>query len=274
MALTSLSPCFGPAFWAAFGVDPPAGNLLVPAVSGEGVGIRREALIPSNADAFSTSALRVIGEFQALDANALKFPAADGEESWALQKAAGEGAVRNGLIASGPEGRHVQLFKVETRGSEKSLKVEAGIRRPFSQALLKQAVTVERNHCHLVAVYEIRFEGSALRGVREFLKLPPQASLQELAAQACLTLDVTGLESGPQASLVRKKGRREERSAAGTASEGQNVILIWSSQPRAGGGGIDEDLVLYVHASRESSALPPRAVGFWNLIEAPTKILK
>ncbi|HEX5037902.1 MAG TPA: hypothetical protein VFX30_12155 [bacterium] len=260
MPPTVLSPCFGPAFWAAFRVDPPAGDLLVPVLSGEGAGVRSEALHPANAEAFAASALRVIEEVQGGDG-------AEGlAEAWSLEKLVGGGVVKTGVVASGPDGRHVRLVKVATQGSERSLKVEAGFRRPFGHAFLNQSVTVERNHCHLVAVYEIRFDGPVIHSLREFLGLPPRATLQELAAKACLALDATGLETDPKSSLVRRNGRREERSAAGTAPEGQSVVLIWGSQ-RARGGGIDEDLVIYVHASRESSALPPRAVGFWELIE-------
>jgi hypothetical protein len=180
--------------------------------------------------------------------------------SWTVEKF----AEKTDVVATSSDGRRVRILPARVFGTEKSLKAEIGFCGLSGYAQVRQSVTVEKNHRHLVAVYEMRFSGAMLRGLRDFLGFSRLEPMAEVVAGGLRLLELCPPETMSLTEAPRRKGRRLERTTVGVNAAGQGVVAIWS-QPD-GPVGVEEELGLYLHASRENNALPASAAGLWNFI--------
>jgi hypothetical protein len=260
MPFDVLNPIAACAYWGSFAPNLEGGAVRVP-IPDSGGALRSEPLNPSNASSFATCALGCVLRIQNEPLRVLAFGAEEGQPSWRLEKL----PKKAGIVASSSDGRRVRILSSLVSAEAKSLKAEIGTCGLSGRAHVRQSVTVDARNCHLVAVYEMRFSGAMLRGLRDFLGISRLEPLTQVVAEGFRLLGLGQAETMDLTETPRRKGRLLEWSAAGISAAGQGVVGIWS-RPDGVPEGVREELGLYVHASRENNAFPPAAIGLWNFI--------
>jgi hypothetical protein len=254
MTFSLLSPAFATSYFNGFRTSPFAGEMAVSFADGScrSIALNSETLGPSNAVPFVETAYRLIEAFPR--ERTFPFLLTDGDGCrWRSSGTPKRPSVEGHSAA---DGRHVEIIRMQVSGiNDKSIRLYVGFKGRFSEARIRQSVTVDDRSHHLVTVHELKLQGPMLRGLRRMLDMSPSESMEGLVLGLSRSMGLEEVDTDAVINFREGPEGRREWSQVRSSSSLRHNVFIWG----------EEDLSIFFHVPSDDTALDPRVKDLWNL---------